>query len=332
MCVTLISFVGLFKKNKPESNSVGSLKIFFTTDLHGSEVAFRKFLNAALMTKSDVLIIGGDLAGKVLVPIIDIGQGKFKVQDKIVGREGLEEIIKNFKATGIYYTIVDEKGCNELNENQKVLEEEFKRAIIGRLEEWSKIAQEKLKDTNLIIYTNLGNDDPLYMFDVIKQSERLVKCEGDVVNLNGYEMITFGYVNPTPWNTPREMKEEEIYTTLKAMVSKIDKPEKTIFNLHAPPYGTNLDNAPLLDSTLKPVVRNGEIVMTHVGSTAIRKIMEEVQPLIGIHGHIHESRAFDKVGKTTVINPGSEYNIGILHAAYIVLENNKVKLHQFVIG
>jgi Icc-related predicted phosphoesterase len=152
------------------------------------------------------------------------------------------------------------------------------------------------------------------------------------VNINGYEMITFGYVNPTPWNTPREMTEDEIYSNLKQMIEKVENPAKAIFNLHAPPYGTNLDNAPLLDKTLKPVVKNGEIVMTHVGSTSIRKLEEEFQPLLGIHGHIHESRAFDKINKTIIINPGSEYNLGMLHATYIILEDNKVKTHQFVIG
>ncbi len=324
--------MGLFKKNKPETNRLGSIKIIFTTDLHGSETAFRKFLNTALMTKADVLIIGGDLAGKSLVPILTLSEGKYKVLDRIVGREGLEDIIKYYKSIGTYYTIVDEKEYHELEEDKNRLEDEFKKVILERLNEWSRIAEEKLKGTNLVIYTNLGNDDPLYMFDAIKQSERLVKCEGEVIDINGYEMITFGYVNPTPWNTPREMSEEEIYSYLKNEVSKLQRPEKAIFNLHAPPYGTNLDNAPLLDSNLKPVVRGGEIVMTHVGSKAVRKIEEEMQPILGLHGHIHESRGFDKIGKTTVINPGSEYNLGILHASYVVLEDNKIKVHQFVIG
>lgn len=324
--------MGLFKKNKPESNKIGSLKIFFTTDLHGSETAFRKFLNTALMTKADVLIIGGDLAGKALIPIVDLGEGKYRVEDKVVGREGLDAIIKDYKSKGTYYTIVDERGYRELEENNKMLEEEFKRVILERLNEWDKIAEEKLRDTTHVIYTNLGNDDPLYMFDLIKQSERFVKTEGEVIDLKGYEMISFGYVNPTPWNTPREMKEEEIYSYLKREASKLQRPERAIFNLHAPPYGTNLDNAPLLDKNLKPVIRGGDIVMTNVGSTAVRKIEEEVQPLLGLHGHIHESRGFDKIGRILIINPGSEYNLGVLHAAYITLEDNRVKVHQFVIG
>ncbi|TRM73214.1 hypothetical protein DJ528_12105 [Sulfolobus sp. B5] len=143
--------MGLFKKNKPETNRLGNLKILFTTDLHGSETAFRKFLNTALMTKADVLIIGGDLAGKSLVPILALSEGKFKVFDKVVGREGLEDIIKHYKSIGTYYTIVDEKEYHELEEDKNKLEEEFKKVILERLNEWSRIAEEKLKGTNLTI-------------------------------------------------------------------------------------------------------------------------------------------------------------------------------------
>ncbi len=323
--------MGLFKRGN-SSNNIGKIKILFTTDLHGSETAFRKFLNAGLMLKVDFLIIGGDLAGKALVPIVDIGNGKYRVLDREVGKDGLGEVIKGFKNDGTYYTFVDQKGYELLNEDKRSLDEAFVNAIKERLMEWDSIAEEKLKGTNMKVYANLGNDDPPGLFDVIKSSQRFVKVEEDVINLNGYEMISYGYVNPTPWNTFREMKEEELYSKLKSYVEKLDRPERAILNLHAPPYGTNLDNAPLLDHNLKPVVKGGEIVMAHVGSKAIRKVMEEYQPLLGIHGHIHESRAFDKVGKTLIINPGSEYSNGLLHASYILIEGDKVKVHQFIVG
>ncbi|MCI2415607.1 MAG: metallophosphoesterase [Candidatus Aramenus sp.] len=323
--------MGLFKRGD-SSNNIGKIKILFTTDLHGSETAFRKFLNAGLMLKADFLIIGGDLAGKALVPIVDIGNGKYRVLDREVGKEGLGEVIKGFKNDGTYYTFVDQKGYELLNEDKRSLDEAFAKAINERLMEWDSIAEEKLKGTSVKVYANLGNDDPLSLFDVIKSSQRFVKVEEEVINLNGYEMISYGYVNPTPWNTFREMNEEELYSKLKSYVGKLDRPERTILNLHAPPYGTNLDNAPLLDNNLKPVVKGGDVVMTHVGSKAIRKVIEEYQPLLGIHGHIHESRAFDKVGKTLIINPGSEYSNGLLHASYILIEGDKVKAHQFIVG
>ncbi|MEM3950868.1 MAG: hypothetical protein QW163_08750, partial [Saccharolobus sp.] len=151
-------------------------------------------------------------------------------------------------------------------------------------------------------------------------------------DFKGYEIISYGYVNPTPWNTFREKKEEEIYNDLSKIVSKITNYSKAIYNFHAPPYNTNLDNAPLLDENLKPIVKGGEIVYTHVGSKSIRRIIEETNPLLGLHGHIHESRGFDKVNNTVVINPGSEYNSGLLHAALVILEGESIKAHQFILG
>ncbi|MFP3164083.1 MAG: metallophosphoesterase [Acidianus hospitalis] len=323
--------MGLFSFGKKSNTHGNQLKILFTSDLHGSNVAFKKFLNAGKMYKVDVLIVGGDLAGKALIPIVDLGNGKFDVQGETVGKEGLQEVENSLANKGIYYAIMDKKEFEEIQDDKRKQDEIFKQAMIERVREWVKIADERLKDLGIPLYVNLGNDDPEYLFEVLKESEVIKITEGEVVDFKGYEMLTYGYVNPTPWNTPREKKEEELYKELKSYVEKAN-PERAIFNFHAPPYGTNLDNAPLLDKTLKPVVKGGEIVFTHVGSTSIRKLMEEFNPLLGLHGHIHESRAFDKIGKTIVLNPGSEFSEGILHAAYVVLEDGRVKAHQFIIG
>ncbi len=326
--------MGLFKK-KSQDQSIGKKdmsKILFTSDLHGSETAFRKFLNAAKMYKVDALIIGGDLAGKTLVPIVDVGEGKYDVQGQVVGKEGLASVIQEFRKSGTYYTMVDKAEYKEMIEDKRKIDERFNKAMREVLENWISIAEEKLKDYKIPLLVNLGNDDPTFMFDVIESSDVMTKTEGNIIEVGSHEMVSFGYVNPTPWNTPREMSEEEIYSTLKKEIEKISEPTRALFNFHAPPYGTNLDNAPLLTKDLKPVVKGGDIVMTHVGSTSVRKLIEEYTPLMGIHGHIHESRAFDKIGKTIVLNPGSEYGEGILHSTYIVVEHDKVKTHQFVLG
>ncbi|QKR00418.1 hypothetical protein GWK48_08570 [Metallosphaera tengchongensis] len=323
--------MGLFKRKEQEPSG-DLVKILYTTDIHGSDVIFKKFLNAGKIYKVDFLIIGGDIAGKSLTPIIELGEGKYEVDGSTVGREGLQEIMNEIRKQGNYYVIVDRKELEAMREDKRKVDEAFKTAMVEVVRNWGRIAEEKLKDTNIPLYVNLGNDDPLYLFDVIDESKIMRRCEDMVVNLSGYEMISFGYVNPTPWNTPREMKEEEIYARLKEEAKKVSSMEKAIFNVHAPPYNTNLDNAPMLDSNLKPVIKGGEIVMTHVGSQSVRRVIEEEQPLLGIHGHIHESRGFDKLGRTLVLNPGSEHNEGILHAAYIVLEKGKIKAHQFIIG
>ncbi|AEB95335.1 metallophosphoesterase [Metallosphaera cuprina Ar-4] len=304
----------------------------YTTDIHGSDTIFKKFLNAGKIYKVNYLIIGGDIAGKSLTPIVELGEGKFEINGNVVGREGLKQITDEIRKQGNYYTIVDKRGLKEMKADKRKVDEAFKNSMIEVLRNWGRIAEEKLKDTEIPLYVNLGNDDPLYLFDVIEESKVMRKCEGQVVKLGEHEMISFGYVNPTPWNTPREMPEEKIYEVLKGEAKKIENMETAIFNVHAPPYNTNLDNAPLLTPDLKPVMKGGEIVMNHVGSVSVRKVLEEEQPLLGLHGHIHESRGFDRIGRTIVLNPGSEHNEGILHAAYIILEKGRIKAHQFIIG
>ncbi|MCY0860438.1 MAG: metallophosphoesterase [Sulfolobaceae archaeon] len=324
--------VSLFKRKEKEQKNE-QVRILFTSDLHGSDVAFRKFLNAGKMYNANVLIIGGDVAGKALVPIVDLGNGTYQIEEKVIDKSFLAEKIREFSKQGLYYVIISKEEYKEMQENEEVVRKYFKEAMINKLREWIKIADERYADSNIPIYINLGNDDPIYLFDVISESKVMKKCEGEIIRIKDkYEMISFGYANPTPWHTPREMEDEKIYEELKKQMEKVQNPETTILNVHPPPFNTNLDLAPLLDKDLKPVVRGGEIVMQHVGSQGVRKIIEEYQPLLGLHGHIHESRAFDKIGKTIVINPGSEYGEGILHAALVILENEKVKAYQFIIG
>jgi Icc-related predicted phosphoesterase len=324
--------VSLFKRNKHSTNSTTDLRILFSSDLHASYTVVKKFINAGKIYKVNALIIGGDIAGKTLIPIIDLGNNNYNIQDKIVTSSELNSFIERFKSEGIYYAILSKNEYEEASQNKKAQDELFKKAIIATIREWMKIAEERLKDYKIPIFINLGNDDPEYLFEVLKESEIFKVGEGEVFDFNGYEIVSYGYVNPTPWNTFREKKEEEIYNDLSKIVSKITNYSKAIYNFHAPPYNTNLDNAPLLDENLKPIVRGGEIVYTHVGSKSIRRIIEETNPLLGLHGHIHESRGFDKVNNTIVINPGSEYNSGLLHAALVILEGESIKAHQFILG
>ncbi|BFH73743.1 metallophosphoesterase [Sulfurisphaera javensis] len=322
--------MGLFRrKSEPQVDKKQMIKILYTSDLHGSDIVFRKFLNAGLQFKVDAFIIGGDLAGKALYAIVDLGNGRYRLENQEFGREGLQKVIEDIRNHGNYYVIVDPKEFEEMQNDKKKVDEKFRQAMSDVVRGWIKIAEEKLKDYKVPIYVNLGNDDPEFLFDVIAESNIMHKAEGEIIIIGDHEMISYGYVNPTPWHTPREQDEDTLYKNLREIASKVQDQSKAIYNLHAPPYNTHLDNAPLLDENLKPVVKGGEIVFTHVGSVSVRKIIEEFQPLVGLHGHIHESRGFDKIGRTMVFNPGSEYSEGILHSLYLVLEGDKVKTYMF---
>lgn len=320
------------KRDKIEKKNEKPIKILFASDLHASYVTYRKFLNAGLMYSVDVLVIGGDLAGKSLKPIVNMGNNKFEVDGNVYDEQGIAKVKKSMEDLGVYYVLMTREEVEEAKANPKKQDEYFRAAIKDTLRRWIEIAEEKYKGLETPIFVNLGNDDPEYMFDVLKESQRFKVGEKEIFDVKGHEFFSYGYVNPTPWNTFREKPEEDIYRDLKEITDKLSNPSGAIYNIHAPPYFTNLDNAPLLDKDLKPVVKGGEIQMSHVGSKSVRKIIEETSPLLGLHGHIHESRGFDRIGNTLVLNPGSEYNSGILHSYLIIVDPEQVKAYQFISG
>jgi len=146
-------------------------------------------------------------------------------------------------------------------------------------------------------------------------------------------MISCGYSNMTPWNCPRDFPEEELNKKISEMTAQVEEMEKCIFNLHCPPFNTMLDQAPKLDKDLNPSVQpGGGLEMAPVGSTAVREAIQKHQPLLGLHGHIHESKGTFKIGRTLCMNPGSEYAERILRGLLLDIDGNRVKDFMFTSG
>jgi len=159
--------------------------------------------------------------------------------------------------------------------------------------------------------------------ELLRASDFVDAAENRIVRIGDHEMLSVGWSNHTPWDTPRECSEEELEARIDALAAQIEDMETAIFNIHVPPYGTGLDDAPELDENLKPV--QGGKVMKPVGSTAVRDAILEHQPLLALHGHIHESRGIQKLGRTTCINPGSVYGEGTLQGVIVELAPEEVR-------
>lgn len=111
-----------------------------------------------------------------------------------------------------------------------------------------------MKGKGVKVFMTGGNDDRPEIEEVLKSSKYVVDPEGELLTLEGgYEMISSGWSNPTPWKTPRECSEGELAAKLDAMTSKVQDMDNCVFNLHVPPYDTGLDTCPKLDENLKPV-------------------------------------------------------------------------------
>jgi Icc-related predicted phosphoesterase len=309
-------------------------RIFFATDLHGSEMCWRKFLNAAKFYDADILICGGDMTGKAMIPIVE-EDGRFTVtisdQRQVVGADQVGEIEGQIRRKGYYPLRVTPERLDELDRDEVKRKECFQQVMLDGVKRWMDMAAEKLGSTGVRIFVCPGNDDEMEVDDVIRDSKKVELGEGRVVEIDGYSMISTGWSNHTPWNTHREETEERLAERIDAMASQVKDPAHAIFNLHCPPYQSGLDEAPAIDADLK--LLHGGRALRPVGSTAVRQAIDRYQPLLSLHGHIHESKGAVKLGKTLSINPGSAYEEGILMAAIITLDAKKgVKSYQLVNG
>lgn len=307
------------------------MRIFYATDVHGSDICFKKFINAAKYYSANVLILGGDITGKMVIPIIEQSDGTFLVDYmgktlRLKTKDELERVKKNIASSGAYPYHVAEEEWEKLSSDKSKINDLFCCLIQRRLEEWVKFADERLKNTNVKCFINPGNDDAFFVDSILKESKYIVVPEGQVVNIDEtYEMISTGYANITPWHCPRDISEEQLMKKIDEMACRVENMENCIFNFHCPPYNTTIDIAPKLDESFKyKLTPGGEPEKEPVGSIAVRKAIEKYQPLLGLHGHIHESRGFTKIGRTTCLNPGSEYSEGILRGVLVELRKNKL--------
>jgi len=314
-------------------------RIFFATDVHGSDQCFRKWLNAARVYDAQVLILGGDVTGKIIVPLVANGDGVWRGEiydEPVQAREGeeLEALQKRIRTIGRYDVLLTAQEKAEVDAHPHGLDALFHRAMRESLERWVALAEERLAGSRVPCFMMLGNDDYEDLGELLRGSETVTNAEDDIVELpGGFEMASFGYSTPTPWDSPRELPEEEMAARIDALVARLRDPEHAVFNFHCPPHGTHLDQAPMLDAELRPQVDATGLKVGPVGSTAVRGAIERSEPLLGLHGHVHESPAAQKVGRTVCINPGSEYGDGILRGAIVDLDRAKgVRRWQIVQG
>lgn len=312
------------------------MRLYYASDVHGSEVCWRKFLNAGRYYRVDALIMGGDITGKAIVPILRGPGGSasatlFGKQVELGSEEQIAAFEKTVRDSGMYPYRADPDEIAVLDESDDARQALFETVVRSELERWLEIAAAK-RDPAMPIYVMAGNDDPWFIDEILAGSEDIVSCDGRVVDVQGIEMVSVSYANPTPWDSPRELAEDDLYVHVEGIAQSLRDPEAAVFNLHVPPYGSGLDDAPRLDETLRPVTHLGQIETGPVGSHAVHRILNEYQPAVSLHGHIHESRAAAMVGRTLAINPGSEYGTGRVHGAIVELDRGAVRSHQLVSG
>jgi Icc-related predicted phosphoesterase len=318
---------------------MAAFTIYFATDIHGSERCFRKFLNAGRAYGADAVILGGDVTGKALVPVVEQAGGGWTAhvggKDQTASDEAeLEEIERRIRDLGFYAyrTSPDEHAQMAADEAYRDLV--FDRVMRASVERWVDMADTRLRDAGLPCLVMPGNDDIPAVKGLLSQASWLIQGEDHVVEFGPYQVLSLGYSTVTPWHSPREISDDELGRRLGLLTEQIQQGKPVVMNVHNPPADSGTDLAFKLTDDMRIATSGGEPVRTPVGSRAVRDAIEQVQPVLSLHGHIHESRAMSSIGRTKVCNPGSLYPDGILQGVLITLDpdHDKVKRFKFVAG
>ena len=288
--------------------------------------------------KADVALLAGDLTGKAIVPIVQ-RDGRYEtelfgVHRRARGDDELVALERDIADVGYYTFVTTGEEAEQLATDEAGRDELLHRLMNERVEAWLQLATERLTDGSAPLYLIPGNDDDFVIDQILdRPGWATVNADGKVLDIpGGLQLLACGWSNHTPWQTPREESEDELYARLDALAKQVKDPGRAVFMIHVPPHDSGLDTAPLLDENLRPTISAGDVLRGPVGSTAVRRIIEDYQPLLAIHGHIHESGGERKIGKTLCINPGSEANHGILRGYLIDVGRKGIDLAQRVEG
>ena len=311
-------------------------KLYFATDVHGSEQCFRKFLNAGPAYGADVMVLGGDLAGKAIQALDDLGGGRYRTTFRgqtydVEGAEELQRVERMISDLG-YYPYRCPPGELDARIADGSVETLLQELMLRRLEQWMALADERLRPRGTPVFWMLGNDDPPELRAALDAAPWGEQAEGEVLEVDGHALVSWGYSNPTPWDSFREMSEDELRAHFDELFAQVPDPQRAVFNAHVPPFDSGLDEAPMLDGDLTVQQSAGQVKLGAVGSTAVREAIERYQPLVSLHGHVHESAGFRRIGATMAVNPGSDYGTGSLNGALMTLSGDKLKAHQLVRG
>lgn len=312
------------------------MRFFFATDVHGSEICWKKFIAAGKFYEVDTLVLGGDMTGKAIIPIIAQGNNKWKVtlleQETILeGKEEVDKMVATIMNRGYYPHVTTPDEVKEISETPGRSDELFSDYVIKTMQRWMEYADQKLAGTGIKCYVCPGNDDVFEIDAVIESSKSVRSVEGKVVWLDdNHEMISTGWSNPTPWDTHREEDEDALLKRIGAMIAQLKNMENAVFNLHAPPYGSGLDDAPELTKDMRLAYAGRSMIP--VGSKAVLQVIEKYQPLLSLHGHIHEGKGTRKYKRTLCINAGSQYEQGILQGVVVDLGPKKINSYVLTTG
>jgi uncharacterized protein len=328
--------VSFLRRSGSAASKKQGFRIYYATDLHGSDPCFRKFLAAGRIFDADALIMGGDMTGKAIVPIRDLGRGhyeaEFQGEREKADHDELERLKRRIVFNGFYPWVAEDGEIKRAGEDEQVVADLFANFMVDQATRWTTLAADRLDDGRRC-FISPGNDDLQVVDDVLAAAERIEFPDKKVIEVGPLHMVSVGDSNVTPWRTPRELSEPELLAEMEGLIKPYADGRPLLFNFHVPPHESNLDTVNALDPSYRPVVEHGMLTQTSAGSTAVRTVIERYEPVVTLHGHIHEGRGLYRPGPTRCFNPGSDYSAGVLQGLVIDFDDaGRYMHHTFTAG
>ena len=155
------------------------MRIFFASDLHGSERCYRKFLNAAAFYEADVLILGGDLTGKAILPIVELGKGRYMARmmnNEVVeiDDDSLPALDRRIRDMALYPYVADRESLDHVRSSKEAMDATFTSVMRESLTSWMALAEEGLSPRSMRCFVIPGNDDMKVVDEVLERAPELV--------------------------------------------------------------------------------------------------------------------------------------------------------------
>jgi Icc-related predicted phosphoesterase len=308
------------------------MRIFFSSDLHGSDVCFRKFLNAREFYHADVLLLGGDLCAGSIVFAEQIDAGW---QVRLAGRDLLlrdQSELEKFRSAlaNKGHLLKLQSHQDPGSPDQGSDREDLDHEIQAQLRRWVELAA--TKSPRHPVYFVPGNDDPYYLDDIFEFPPFINIHRKHILLDEETSIMGIGGSTPTPWKTEREYSEEQLEGFVTSTFNtKLDQ-KSLILLSHCPPHNSGLDLAPALLGDFSYELHLGMPRPVPVGSLAIREALRQLAPILGLFGHVHEGRGHTKIHQTLCINPGSAPWSGRLQGCLVDISEGKVASFQLTEG
>ena len=306
-------------------------RLFYATDLQGSEHCWNKFLMAGEIHRADTLILGGTLLAQGVHCLVKsrgstwssrLGRRVLEART----RHELEQLENHVRNRGLYPYRTTEQERLQLEKSPQLFKTVYQRLAVQTLTRWISQARELCRQAGRRVYLTPHSIAPVLPGTLEGD------CNGDIVWAQqgvfqldpDHQLLSHACTHHTPFDCAEAAEDDTLISSLDTLVRQLDDVYNAVFSFHAPPHDSGLDHAPEPGRAAS---------LFPIGSRAVRWVIETHQPLLSLHGMVPvPGRRFARIGRTLCVNPGSFCSDSVLSGMLFVLDRTGIRSFQPVQG